>query len=235
MVHVTPPSAERPVPSAKQSLGEPATYFAIHTMSRRVTVVLSQGQRLGAERQHREDQLIAALLMHPLAEATIISDLTEIDSESTDRLCLESISGIAIVLAWHPPQKAAEVFTQIGITARLLNHPATTTDTGQQDTTAVGRALSLHYFDLNEPESPEFYLDRIAQVAEEVAVTPVTLTNLVSGRDVPLATSEPNSNNSLEVVSRPSAIDHHHDHRADDREDGDKLDDLMDALDRVDL
>ena len=95
--------------------------------------------------------------------------------------------------------------------------------------------MPLYYFDLNEPESPDFYTDRISEVAEEADVAPVALTNLADGRDVPLVAREPDTATLLNVVSRPSASSDRHDVAADESEDRDKLDDLMDALDQIEL
>jgi len=201
-------------------------------MSRRVTVVLSQGRPLGAEKQHREDELVAELLMHPHAEATVIGDLVQISADSTDRLCLESIAGTAIVLAWHAPQTVVEALAKIGIDAHLLNAPAANSDANAPTQSAAGKALSVHYFDLNDLKPLQFYADRIAQVAEEADVSPVALTNLTDGRNVPIAASEPAATPILNVVSRSVAEEDHGDETTEAR---DKLDDLMDALDQIEL
>ena len=196
-------------------------------MPRRVTVILSQGRRLGVEHQHREDELIAALLMHPSAEATIITDLAQMDPESTDRLCLESIAGTAVLFAWHAPQVASDAFEKLGIPARLVE--------GSDASDSTDDSLAIHYFDLNESASHESYADRIRQIAEEAAVAPVALTDLVNGGRIPLVDSAPNPGSSSTATQQISTVRESSRIDEDGSDDRDALDDLMDEFDAVDL
>ena len=166
--------------------------------------------------------------MHPSAEATIIADLPEITAESTDGLCLETIAGTAVLLAWHSPQVASDVFEKLAISARLI--------TGTNASVSGDGNLAIHYFDLNEPDSQNVYADRIRQIAEEAAVAPVALTNFVNGDKVPLVNRALDSDGSSTASQpQPSPTDEPQ-QIYDDRSDGrDALDDLMDAFDAVDL
>jgi hypothetical protein len=190
---------------------------------------VSQGHRLGAERQHCEDELIAQLLLSPLAEMNIIADLAAIDPAGTDQLCLDSISATAVIFAWHTPTQASDELQRIGIAAQLLNHSsqpvalAATQQTRQHD---------FYYFDLNDPQPLEDYLSVIARVADEVEKSPVGLTNFSNGEKIPLAT-EPQA--SAQSIAHKSIPPTQQPLPTDDEEDRDELDDLMDALDRVEL
>ncbi|MCG8585326.1 MAG: hypothetical protein MI757_11495 [Pirellulales bacterium] len=198
-------------------------------MSRRVTVVLSQGHRLGAERQYREDELVAELLMSSEAEATIVADLKRIEPGGTDQLCLESIAGTAVLLAWYDVETAAAELDRIGVAAKLLNHAS---NEGTAQNGNAGAARELYYYDLNAPEKPEFYLDVISRVADEVDRAPVGLTNLASGDLLPVLAMEPAQPVAEPQVSQTVELNVAEDDEAEERDD---LDDLMDELDRVEL
>lgn len=201
-------------------------------INHRVTVVLSQGQRLGAERQHLEDELVAQLLMSSSAEVTIVGDLSRIDAAGSDQLCLESIAETAVILAWHDADAAFRHLSRIGIAARLLNHTAI----GESGVSAGSSATKeFYYYDLNEAKSPEFYQEIVGRVAEESQRAPVVLTNLASGDTLPLVGSTPQPTApeapvQSAQVSRGAMISDD-----DESESRDELDDLMDELDRVEL
>src|SRR5579885_1071125 len=75
------------------------------TMSRsRLTVVLSQAQGKHPARRALEESVVAALLMEPGLDVSVVPYLYDLGPDHTGRLFLESIPGDMVVLAWMYPR-----------------------------------------------------------------------------------------------------------------------------------
>jgi NAD-dependent dihydropyrimidine dehydrogenase PreA subunit len=76
-------------------------------MSRpRLTVVLSQAQGKNPTRRALEESIVAALIMEPGLDVSVVPYLYDLDPQHTGRLFLESVSGDMVVLAWMYPRAA---------------------------------------------------------------------------------------------------------------------------------
>src|SRR6266849_4426752 len=85
-------------------------------MSRqRLTVVLSQAQGKNPAKRALEESIIAALIMQPGLDVSVIPYLYDLDPEHTGRLFLESVSGDMVVLSWLYPRAAFWVLDRDGI------------------------------------------------------------------------------------------------------------------------
>src|SRR5215203_2622181 len=76
-------------------------------MSRhRITVVLSQAQGKHPVKRALEESIVAALLMEPGVEVSVIPYLYDLGPDHTGRLFLESIRGDMVLLGWLFPRAA---------------------------------------------------------------------------------------------------------------------------------
>src|SRR4051794_28561292 len=85
-------------------------------MSRhRLTVVLSQAQGKHPAKRALEESLVAALLMEPGLDVSVIPHLYDLHAEHTGRLFLESVTGDVVVMSWLFPRAAYWVLDRDGI------------------------------------------------------------------------------------------------------------------------
>jgi NAD-dependent dihydropyrimidine dehydrogenase PreA subunit len=85
-------------------------------MSRhRLTVVLSQAQGKNPAKRALEESIVAALLLEPGLDVSVIPYLYDLDPEHTGRLFLESVQGDMLVLAWNYPRAAFWLLDRDGI------------------------------------------------------------------------------------------------------------------------
>jgi Pyruvate/2-oxoacid:ferredoxin oxidoreductase delta subunit len=85
-------------------------------MSRhRLTVVLSQAQGKNPAKRSLEEAIVAALIMEPGLDVSVIPYLYDLDAEHTGRLFLESVQGDMVVLAWNFPRAAFWLLDRDGI------------------------------------------------------------------------------------------------------------------------
>ena len=81
----------------------------------RLTVVLSQAQGTHPGRRALEESVLAALIMEPGLDVSVIPHLYDLDPKHTGRLFLESVTGDMIVLSWLFPRAAFWVLDRDGI------------------------------------------------------------------------------------------------------------------------
>jgi len=85
-------------------------------MSRhRLTVVLSQAQGKNPAKRALEEAIVAALIMEPELDVSVVPFLYDLDPDHTGRLFLESIHGDMVLLSWLFPRAAFWVLDRDGI------------------------------------------------------------------------------------------------------------------------
>src|SRR6267154_1622332 len=85
-------------------------------MSRqRVTVVLSQAQGKNPAKRALEESIVAALIMEPGLDVSVVPYLYDLDAEHTGRLFLESVTGDLVVLSWLYSRAAFWLLDRDGI------------------------------------------------------------------------------------------------------------------------
>ncbi|HZZ81156.1 MAG TPA: ferredoxin family protein, partial [Gemmataceae bacterium] len=85
-------------------------------MSRhRITVVLSQAQGKHPVKRALEESIVAALLLEPGVEVSVIPFLYDLGPDHTGRLFLESVRGDMVLLSWLFPRAAFWVLDRDGI------------------------------------------------------------------------------------------------------------------------
>jgi Pyruvate/2-oxoacid:ferredoxin oxidoreductase delta subunit len=85
-------------------------------MSRqRLTVVLSQAQGKNPAKRALEESIVAALIMEPGVEVSVIPYLYDLGADHTGRLFLEGVTGDMVVLSWLYPRAAFWLLDRDGI------------------------------------------------------------------------------------------------------------------------
>src|SRR2546428_10237319 len=85
----------------------------------RLTVVLSQAQGKHPAKRALEEAIVAALIMEPGLDVSVVPHLYDLDPEHTGRLFLESIQGDMVVLTWLFPRAAFWLLDRDGIKGRF--------------------------------------------------------------------------------------------------------------------
>jgi hypothetical protein len=69
-------------------------------MAKRIAVVVSQGQSQNPAKRDLEENIVAALLMEPGVDVTVIPHLYDLKPDGTGMLALQGVKGNMIVLSW---------------------------------------------------------------------------------------------------------------------------------------
>ena len=80
-----------------------------------MAIVLSQTDKPSTTHRDFEEELVAILLMKDQLEVSIIGDIANIESDSTDALCLEGIRGNLFFLSWYDQTQAKSLLTAAGV------------------------------------------------------------------------------------------------------------------------
>lgn len=143
----------------------------------RLTVVLSQAQGRHPVKQALEESIVAALLMEPGLEVSVVPYLYDIDAQHTARLFLEAVTGDMVVLAWSFPRAAFWVLDRDGIKGRFgesLLKPADGEEEEEEEEAAAQGIGALHVperyiycVDLRNARRHEDFVAEIRRIAAE--------------------------------------------------------------------
>jgi hypothetical protein len=150
-------------------------------MSRhRLTVVLSQAQGKHPAKRSLEESIVAALIMEPGLDVSVVPYLYDLDANHTGRLFLESIHGDMVFLGWMYPRAAFWCLDRDGIRGHFgesqLKPPAA--DEEEEDeagesepTKGIGSVSvpdrSIYCLDLRDYNHHEPYVQEVRRIAEE--------------------------------------------------------------------
>jgi NAD-dependent dihydropyrimidine dehydrogenase PreA subunit len=152
-------------------------------MSRhRLTVVLSQAQGKHPAKRGLEEALVAALIMEPGLDVSVIPHLYDLNAEHTGRLFLESVQGDMVLLTWLYPRAAFWLLDRDGIKGHfgesLLTPPAAEESEDDEpeegepeETHGIGAVdvpeRTIYCLDLRDFNSHDPYLEEIRRIAAE--------------------------------------------------------------------
>lgn len=150
-------------------------------MSRhRLTVVLSQAQGKHPVRRALEESLLAALILEPGLDVSVIPYLYDLDAKHTGRLFLESVPGDMVVLSWLFPRAAFWVLDRDGIKGKWgetqLKPPSDDDDDAEEsETPAPPKGIGavdvpdrhIYSLDLRDFPNHEPYVEEIRRIAAE--------------------------------------------------------------------
>src|SRR5262249_19932383 len=151
-------------------------------MSRhRLTVVLSQAQGKHPVKRGLEEAIVAALILEPGLDVSVVPYLYDLNAEHTGRLFLESVAGDMMVLSWLYPRAAFWLLDRDGIKGHLgetqLKSPAAE---GEDEDDEEGEAEPpkgigavevpdryIYCLDLRDFNTPDPYVEEIRRIAAE--------------------------------------------------------------------
>jgi NAD-dependent dihydropyrimidine dehydrogenase PreA subunit len=154
-------------------------------MSRsRVTVVLSQAPGKHPAKRSLEESTVAALLLEPDLEVSVVPNLYDLGPDHTGRLFLESVKGDVVVLSWLYPRAAFWLLDRNGIKGHFgetrLKPPSddedengtSETDTPTDQPQAIGPSGTIpdrfiYALDLRDSNKYEAFVAEIRRIAVE--------------------------------------------------------------------
>ncbi len=148
-------------------------------MSRhRITVVLSQAQGKHPVKRALEESIVAALIMEPGVEVSVVPFLYDLGPDHTGRLFLESVRGDMVLLSWLFPRAAFWVLDRDGIKGQWgetqLKPPSDDDDeeAGEPEPPKGIGALDvpgrhIYCLDLRDANQHDAFVEEIRRIAEE--------------------------------------------------------------------
>lgn len=151
-------------------------------MSRsRVTVVLSQAPGKHPAKRGLEESIVAALLLEPDVEVSVVPNLYDLGPDHTGRLFLESVKGDMVVLSWLYPRAAFWLLDRDGIKGHFGEtrlKPASEDDEEGEGDTPVDRPEAIgpsgaipdrhiYTLDLRDSNKHEAFVGEIKRIAAE--------------------------------------------------------------------
>jgi NAD-dependent dihydropyrimidine dehydrogenase PreA subunit len=147
----------------------------------RLTVVLSQAQGKHPAKRALEESVVAALIMEPGLDVSVVPYLYDLDANHTGRLFLESITGDMVMLSWLYPRAAFWVLDRDGIQGLYvesrLKPPSVDEDDEDKESGEPEPAKgigglnvpdrSIYCLDLRDFNSHEPYVEEVRRIAEE--------------------------------------------------------------------
>jgi NAD-dependent dihydropyrimidine dehydrogenase PreA subunit len=144
-----------------------------------LTVVLSQAQGKHPGKRALEESIIAALIMEPGLDVSVIPYLYDLDEKHTGRLFLESVHGDMVLLGWMYPRAAFWLLDRDGFKGRYgesqLKPPNADEDEEQDGEPEPPKGIGsvevpdryIYCLDLRDFNSHEPYVQEVRRIAEE--------------------------------------------------------------------
>ena len=148
---------------------------------RRLTVVLSQAQGKNPAKRALEESIVAALILEPGLDVSVVPYLYDLGPDHTGRLFLESVHGDMVLLSWLFPRAAFWVLDRDGIKGRWgetqLKPPVDEDETDEDEAAepeppkGIGAVdvpdRFIYCLDLRDFNSHEPYVEEIRRIAAE--------------------------------------------------------------------
>jgi NAD-dependent dihydropyrimidine dehydrogenase PreA subunit len=149
----------------------------------RLTVVLSQAPGKHPAKRSLEESIVAALLLEPDLEVSVVPNLYDLGPEHTGRLFLSAVKGDMVVLSWLYPRAAFWLLDRDGIKGHFgetqLKPPSDEDDESEAENEtpvdrpeAIGPAgeipdRHIYTLDLRDSNKHEVFVAEIRRIAEE--------------------------------------------------------------------
>jgi NAD-dependent dihydropyrimidine dehydrogenase PreA subunit len=144
----------------------------------RLTVVLSQAQGKHPARRALEESIVAALLLEPGLEVSVVPFLYDLGADHTGRLFLEAVRGDMVLLSWLFPRAAYWVLDRDGIKGKWGEtqlKPPTDEDEEEAAEPQAPRGIGaldvpdrhIYCLDLRDFNQHGPYVDEIRRIAAE--------------------------------------------------------------------
>ncbi len=147
----------------------------------RLTVVLSQAPGKHPAKRALEESIVAALIMEPGLDASVVPNLYDLSADHTGRLFLESVKGDMVVLSWLFPRAAFWVLDRDGIRGHWgetqLKPPADDADEDEEaaaeepEARGIGSVevpdRTIYCLDLRDFNTHPPYVEEVRRIAAE--------------------------------------------------------------------
>ncbi len=145
----------------------------------RITVVLSQAQGKHPAKRALEESVVAALLMEPGVEVSVVPYLYDLGPDHTGRMFLESIRGDIVLLSWLFPRAAFWILDRDGIKGHWgesqLKSPHADPDDDEAKEPEPSKGIGaldvpnrhIYALDLRDYNNHEIYVEEIRRIAAE--------------------------------------------------------------------
>jgi NAD-dependent dihydropyrimidine dehydrogenase PreA subunit len=152
-------------------------------MSRsRLTVVLSQAPGKHPVKRSLEESIVAALIMEPDLEVSVVPNLYDLGPDHTGRLFLGSVKGDMVVLSWLYPRAAFWLLDRDGVKGHFgqseMKSPSDDDDEAAETDTPVERPEAIgptgeipdrhiYTLDLRDSNKHEAFVAEVRRIAAE--------------------------------------------------------------------
>jgi hypothetical protein len=143
----------------------------------RLTVVLSQAQGKNPAKRALEEALVAALIMEPGLDVSVIPYLYDLGPDHTGRLFLESVKGDMVLLGWMYPRAAFWLLDRDGIKGHFGESQlkAPNADEDEEEQAEPPRGIGavevperhIYCLDLRDFNSHDPYVEEVRRIAQE--------------------------------------------------------------------
>ncbi len=143
----------------------------------RLTVVVSQAQGKNPAKRALEESIVAALLLEPGLDVSVVPHLYDLEEGHTGRLFLESVKGDMAVLSWLYPRAAFWLLDRDGVKghegATQLKPPDDDEDEDEEAAPPQGIGSfnppdrHIYCLDLRDSNQHEAYVAEIRRIAAE--------------------------------------------------------------------
>ena len=165
-------------------------------MAKRIAVVVSQGQSNNPVKRDVEEEIVAALMMEPGIDVTVIPHLYDLKPDGTGMVALAGIAGNMIILSWLYERAARWVLDRNGICGHVGESHIQHEDEDEEqadveddkDRVIEQREIpnrKIYCLDLQVENSPQPYIEEVKRIASENSAEVVSLMNWVGGTPQP--------------------------------------------------
>ncbi len=170
-------------------------------MAKRIAVVVSQGQSQNPAKRGLEEDIVAALIMEPGVDVTVIPHLYDLKPDGTGMLALDGIKGNMIVLSWLYERGARWILDRNNICGQE-GQTLLKTDDDDEDEDDEGlksqdddklRVIQqrdipnrrIYCIDLRAHNTAQPYIDEIKRISEETTQKLVQIGDWLQGEAKP--------------------------------------------------
>jgi NAD-dependent dihydropyrimidine dehydrogenase PreA subunit len=166
-------------------------------MTKRISVVVSQGQSQNPAKRGLEEDIVAGLILEPGVDVTIIPHLYDLDPDGTGMLALHGIKGNMVLLTWLYERAARWILDRNGIAGQPGPTLIQLEDGEEEDEEAEEdekeRVVQqrdipdrkIYCVDLRVHREAQPYLDEVKRIASENQQQVVQLGGWVQGDPQP--------------------------------------------------
>jgi NAD-dependent dihydropyrimidine dehydrogenase PreA subunit len=167
-------------------------------MSKRISVVLSQGQSHSPAKRKLEEDIVAGLIMESGIDVTVVAHLYDLKPDSSGLLALQGLSQDFVLLSWLYPRAAHWTLDRNGIRGHLgvtrLDEEGEEDDEEAVDAQEPKHRIiderplpnrKIFHLDLRVKKTAAEYIEEVKRIAQEQSTQVVHLTDWVSGNPKP--------------------------------------------------